>query len=470
MAASYGFGNGYRCDLFFSPLSDDLKCGLCKQVARCPNISSCCGEHFCEACIGHLIEEGKDCPSCGLDEFSYFADKRVQKKLMALDVRCTMKDRGCEWTGKLEHLDSHLEARSGDCMYVDVPCPNKCGDLVRKDELANHLSTSCTEREYGCKYCNFRATYRVIVENHVPECPRYPVPCPNGCRVMTMEQRELKDHLKLCPLEEVDCEFSHTGCNVTLVREDMDKHMAENTQRHLVLMNRALQASLQHEEAKVKQLTERIAAEHWWMQEQLERSRAVQERFEVTVGQLMSELHQRDKELMGVKERMARLEEKLEQKERQIKQIERRFGVQITVPNFTALLTSRRCWISTPRSIYPGNHKVYIKVWPNGWQEGAGSHVSVWLNIAKGDYIVDTEPIADCIVTVQLLNQYRDQDHITVKRRFQWNRQHDAVFTATISNTFIPHTDLDWDITRQTQYLRNNSLQFKITECDVLNF
>ncbi len=470
MAASTGFGNGYSCELFFSPVPDELKCGLCKQVARCPNISSCCGEHFCEACIDLLITEKEDCPSCGLDEFTYFADKRVQRKTLALDVRCAMKDRGCEWTGKLENLDSHMEMSTGDCQYMDAPCPKNCGVQVQKRELATHLSSHCTKREFICKYCNFRATYEVIVNHHKPQCPRYPIPCPNGCRVVAVERCTLEDHLNSCPLQEVSCEFSYAGCNVILVREEMEKHLEEGTQRHMLLMNRALYGRLQEREENMRQLEEKFIGQQHWVKEELEKGRVMQEQLEMTANQLKDELQRKDEELKRVTEKVEKLEEELGRKDVQIKQLENKFGVQIAVPNFTALLTSRRCWISTPRCVYPGRFRIYIKVWPNGWLEGAGSHVSVWLSIMKGDNDGDTEAIADCTVTIQLLNQHRDQDHVTVKRRFQWNRQCDPVFTGTISNTFLPHTELDWNITQQTQYLRNDCLQFKVTEFDVYNF
>ncbi len=463
MAASNGSGNGYSCELFFSPVPEDLKCGLCRQVARRPNISSCCGEHFCEVCINHMFEKGQDCPSCGLDEFSHFADKRVQKKVLALDVRCAMANRGCDWTGKVEYLDSHLDISSGSCPYIDVPCPNSCGLLVQKSELASHLTSNCIERRYACNYCNYTATYDIIVNKHMASCSHYPIPCPNGCRVASIERCNLQDHLNECPLQEIDCEFSYAGCNASLSREQIARHMDENTPRHLLLVSR----TLQNKEAEMKQMQEIFAAEQGWMQKQLERSRAATECLEVAVGQLKVEIHLKDVELKSVKEKAAKLEEHLRRNERKIKHIEKKFGVQITVPNFTALLTSRRCWVSTPRCIFPGMHKVYIKVWPNGWQEGTGTHVSVWLNIAMGESAAESEPIADCIITMQLLNQHRDQDHITVKRCFQWNRKHDTVFSATVSNTFVAHTDLDWNIAKQTHYLRNNCLQFKITEFDV---
>ena len=53
-----------------------------------------------------------------------------------------MKDRGCQWNGKLEQLDTHLEVETGDCEYVDIECPEKCGQQIQKRQLAPTLLMS----------------------------------------------------------------------------------------------------------------------------------------------------------------------------------------------------------------------------------------------------------------------------------------------------------------------------------------
>jgi len=50
-------------------------------------------------------------------------------------------------------------------------------------------------------------------------------------------------------------------------------------------------------------------------------------------------------------------------------------------------------------------------------------------------------------ITLELLNQHRDQDHITVTQQFQWKkpkiaREHVGYFTLTL----IAHTDLQLNV------------------------
>ena len=89
---------GYEYE-FVNQVPEDYFCKLCKHVAREPNVISCCGECFCKACVDAIIQDKKPCPNCSKTDFTSFLQPKYQRKILALEVRCTMKDRGCEWTG-----------------------------------------------------------------------------------------------------------------------------------------------------------------------------------------------------------------------------------------------------------------------------------------------------------------------------------------------------------------------------------
>ena len=228
---------GYQCE-FLEAVPEDFRCGVCSHVAREAQLVSCCTEVFCKACITAVSEDKKPCPLCEAADYDVFPSVKAQKKILAFDVRCTMKDRGCEWTGKLEGLETHLDVSTGDCEYISIECPNKCGQHSLKDSLSSHLASNCSKREFTCQYCNFKATYDVVCDDHLSQCSFYPVPCPNACGIQAIERGDLEAHLLQCPLEEVECEFSYAGCSVKLSYEELQEHMKENVQHHLVLMSK----------------------------------------------------------------------------------------------------------------------------------------------------------------------------------------------------------------------------------------
>ncbi len=100
-----------------------------------------------------------------------------------------------------------MEVVSGDCTYVDTQCPSRCGQRVQKRSVDSHLAEECPLRDYTCKYCNFKASFKAVTQDHLPECPYYPIECPNRCGV-TFEREVLEDHMKMCCKEELVCSFS----------------------------------------------------------------------------------------------------------------------------------------------------------------------------------------------------------------------------------------------------------------------
>ncbi len=460
MAASVGPVGGHDCELFVSSVPEELKCGLCKKVAREPSLISCCGEHFCKLCIEQVIQDKKPCPSCEEAEFTILTNKRDQKKILALKVRCPMKDRGCDWTGTLEQLDAHFE--SDNCQYIDVKCPNECEQPVQKRHLPTHLAKQCTKRDFFCQYCNFKATYEVVCNDHWPQCPFYPIPCPNGCEIMALERGDLDAHLMQCSLEEVECEFSQSGCKVKLVREEMERHLADNLQRHVLMMNKAGQEKMEQKERKIEELEARLEEKDRQVQElREEKDRQVQELREEKDRQ-MRELERRLKEEHA---QVARVEEQLKV---HVQEYQERFVVaQFTMNGFQGEKSRGGHWNSTPVYTHPGGYRIGIQVWPNGYGEGERTHVSVHLCMAKGENDDHLKWPADCTITLQLLNQHRDQDHITVSRRLQWNRPTRTGLSAYVSTTidfkFVANKDLDWNADRQTQYLKDDCLNWRIT-------
>jgi len=104
-----------------------------------------------------IVEDGKPCPNpeCGEDAFNAVLNKNCKRKILALHVHCTMKEHECQWMGRLKQPDTHVNINTGDCQYVDIKCPEKCGQQVQKHQLTTHTVDKCPKREFACMYCNF---------------------------------------------------------------------------------------------------------------------------------------------------------------------------------------------------------------------------------------------------------------------------------------------------------------------------
>ena len=52
---------------------------------------------------------------------------------------------------------------------------------------------------------------------------------------MSCEREDMEDHMKMCRLEEIGCEFSGVGCDGRFRREDQEEHTRQDSQKHLIL-------------------------------------------------------------------------------------------------------------------------------------------------------------------------------------------------------------------------------------------
>ena len=135
---------GYEHEFLVSTAKlKEFECPLCLFVTREPHLTDCCGQHFCQACINRIVTDRKPCPFCKADSFIVILDKKQKRRVLELIVECTMKERGCDWSGELGKLDTHVGTRNVSCQFVDVNCPNNCGESHQRRHLANHLSNLC---------------------------------------------------------------------------------------------------------------------------------------------------------------------------------------------------------------------------------------------------------------------------------------------------------------------------------------
>ena len=483
MAESSRVGS-YKCE-FIDEVSEYLICGLCKHAANGPSITTCCGELFCQACIASALDEKKPCPSCEKPTFSTFLNLKLERKIKNLCVHCTMKDRGCQWTGQLEQLDTHLEVETGDCEYVDIECPEKCGQQIQKRQLANHIANECPERDFVCQYCGFKATYDIVSNKHWPECQNYPVPCPNECNIGAVERNILEDHLNTCPLQVVECAFSYAGCNKKLQRQDMDKHMEQSTQEHLALMaaanvrmSREFEKKLQEQrdefrgylEQKLQEQQAELKAQSIEFQTKLkeneQQTRNANQKLEREVYQLQKKYEElqtkQDKQIRAagtkITDNERQIQEKTTQIEKRVSDCESYHFPSIVMDNFK--LEDRGVVQKNSQFLYThsGGYKFRFVV---SEQE---VHMSVKLEAHSGLFDDSLQWPAKCTITLQLLNQHRDQDHVTVTKELEWKQPTDGPEPIIFSNKFIAHNDLKWNAEKQTQYLKDGRLCFRIAQ------
>ncbi len=309
-------GGSYTCE-FISLVPDYLYCNKCILVAREVVITSCCGESFCQACVADSQEQGMSCPVCGETEFMAFKQVKNERQIRSLHVYCSMKERGCVWSGTLDQLDSHLDPHLDNCQYVDTNCPFNCLQTIPKNKVDQHVAQECTKRPHVCQHCGFKATYEEVVDTHLPECKYVPLQCSNMCGV-SCEREVMEDHMKICRLEEVECEFSSVGCDGRFIREDQDEHARQNSQKHLTLIAFQTVESRECFLQKLLEVSETHQCEEEKLRMQIEDQKNVVMQQEKKLIELEIKVNEKEKKLGQCEKKLGEQEKKLVEQENKL--------------------------------------------------------------------------------------------------------------------------------------------------------
>ena len=78
----------------------------------------------------------------------------------------------------------------------------------------------CLYRNVDCKYCQVTGQHQFIEGELIEQCPKLPIPCPNKCEVGKVTRDDIEEHMKMCPLELIHCDYHKLGCEEKIARKD----------------------------------------------------------------------------------------------------------------------------------------------------------------------------------------------------------------------------------------------------------
>ena len=134
---------------------------------------------------------------------------------------------------------------------------------------------------------------------------------------------------------------------------------------------------------------------------------------------------------------------------------------------FSDMKDKMKTYTSKPFYTHASGYKMCLVIYPNGYGEAEGSHVSVFVSIMKGRNDSKLKWPFRGILTIQLLDQSKKEDHKEVTVSYL-ESEHDYASRVRIG-THNAATGKLWMIAHESlcddggpQYLRNDCLKFKI--------
>ena len=455
-------------------------------MARTLTITLCCGESFCHACIADIQEQGRPCPECGEKDYNIVGQVKNRKRISCLQVDCSMKERGCDWSGTVEQLDTHLDPDQDNCQYMDTNCPLNCHMTIPKNEVEQHVAQHCAKRPYVCQYCSFKTTYEEVVDKHLPECKYVPLQCPNLCGV-TFERNFMEDHMKMCHLEEVRCEFSGVGCDGRFRREDQEEHTRQNSQKHLTLTaslavdtEKKLHKKLLEQEKNQKEEKQKLFQV---IQEQEKKLNHQEKKLAIHYKEhkeVELKLKQRiDKQEKKMEEQREELEQHLNMKLQELEQTLLNMTVQngVKMSKLSSLIYLNRRfemnnfslekgkdtwnnWKSPSMYTHACGYKFCIGVDANGYDSGRWKSICVDLFAMSGEFDDQLKWPAKALLTIELINQ-RGGENVRQTMQWIWSKPtreyyHLGQFKRTRGG-FVEHSKIN-------SFLNNDTLYFYVSE------
>ena len=349
-----------------------------------------------------------------------------------------------------------------DCEFVEPPpkviqtnCPI-CLLVLREPYQATCCGKSfcwkcyekAEENESSCPTCNKQDDDFFCFHNKGLQLPLYDlkVYCKNkskGCE-WTGELRELDNHLNSdppadkalegCPYEVVQCPLSYAGCKETLLRQELDDHLSEQTVGHMLMQAKKHCTEIQTVTGQKRLL-------------------------EFRVSELRAKVDELKKEVKDLKD---------------AQQVATNTGqpigqVEFTMTNFEQHKADSDRWFSSHFYTHPQGYKMCLSVEANGFGTSKGMHTSVFIHLMRGEFDEQLKWPYVGKITVMLVDQLDNRRHYTRTISFELAPE---VYKKRVTDgptnpagygtsSFLPHASLE------PHYLKNNCLKFRIVRVEL---
>ena len=191
--------------------------------------------HVTETCVQRLIP----CQHCKKD-FTFRFTTRHLEICPKMKVSCELKcgERLCR-----ENMAQHLKQ---ECGMVAETCRLGCGVEMTRDELKTHVTETCVQRLIPCEHCKKDFKF-CDMTYHLDRCPKMEVSCELKCGVV-MCREDVTQHVEQdCVEKEIECPFAKYKCVVLMKRNNLRNHLDDKRIEHLELKMDTMQECMLEE-------------------------------------------------------------------------------------------------------------------------------------------------------------------------------------------------------------------------------
>ena len=314
--------------------------------------------------------------------------------------------------------------------------------------------------------------HQFIEGKHTDLCPKFPLVCPNDCEAKHIFRENLQAHKKECPLEKIQCQYFSVGCSASMACKDLQNHNQEKMEEHLSSTMAELVSTkdkLAATEQQLKFTEETLSKTEQRLARNEQQMMLTKQQFDETIAKLQKKIeevehHSKQKLDTILKQTADQTQWILHLNTKSSKSSNQSLPVIIRFSDFEIKKDDDEDWYSDPFFTSNGGYKMELNVVPDGNDNGAGTHISVYLYMCQGPNDDKLKWPMRKRLRVRLLNQMKDsyhhsEEHFISAKRSTTNGNRWVWY----AHEFISHFDLDCLFT-STEFLVNDTLFFEVSE------
>ena len=197
--------------------------------------------HQKENCPQRIVK----CKHCKNTRKSCELPKHLSK-CPKMEVLCELK---CGKRLCRENMAQHLKQ---ECGLVVEKCELGCGVKWTRNELEIHVKATCPQRKTSCKHCKKDFKF-CDMTHHLDKCPEMEVSCILKCGVV-MCREDMSQHVEQdCVEKEIECPFAKYKCVGLMKRKNLRNHLDEKRMEHLELKVDTMQGFIFEQKEKISE-------------------------------------------------------------------------------------------------------------------------------------------------------------------------------------------------------------------------
>ena len=434
---------------------------------------------------------------------------------------CNQRPFSCDFCGSYQSSYEEVVGKHWPvCGYHPMPCPNECGVYPERQNLEHHVSKDCPLTVVDCEFhyagCEVQLPRKDMPAHLVEGLAMHLLLIATCTKQMLAEREQMEKEneiVKAKQEQEIEALWKSLAERNTEIAELIVKFEGELEQsgRKIERMETenkkmkaiqeqeiaALQKGLAEKNTEIAQLQEELSAVALNVKEvedcvslskgeETEAAKPKKDgdsRFQK--GLFSSKKERKRQEIASLKakfeEHNSSIAELIAKQEKDRSSLETlqsyagSFPIQLTMTDVQKHMTYDDTWFSKPFYTHPHGYKMCLKVAVNGRRKGAGTHISVYVYLMRGEFDDHLRWPFQGQVTVQLINQAgEDECHHTATISFS-NPQHSSLDVAgrVVSTEratdgigqakFLPLEELGYSAGKNCQYLKDDCLRFEIT-------